>query len=99
MNAQESSPAGTQATGRSHLSRTLIAALIAGIISVIVLIAWRAIGWKYASEVSFGVFLFQIPVLQPASAGSEARSLPVRMAWGLLFGLVGGILRAYILSP
>ena len=83
---------------RSYWLRSLGGATVAAAVSVAVAALGRSQGWPHPLSIAFAAFLLLMPVLQPPPPGYPARRLTARLALGIAFALIGGLLHAYVLD-
>ena len=98
MVTQDAAPSTPSTLSRYYWLRTVAAAFVAGVIAIIVSIVARKEVWPYPQSIAFASFLFLIPVLQPVFHNERTRSWISRLGFGLAYGLIGGLVHAFILN-
>lgn len=98
MVPQDAAPGTSSTLSRYYWLRTVAAAFVAGLIAIIVSIVARKEVWPYPQSIALASFLFLIPVLQPVFHNERTRSWPSRLGFGLVYGLIGGLVDALVLN-
>lgn len=92
MNTEQPT-ANTTPNGRV-LRATMVAMVIAGIISIGLTRLGVSLGWPHPSAISLGVFIFLFPILTPFLGDKRPPNWP----WTLTFGAVVALIAGYFAS-
>jgi len=98
MVTQDATSGSSAAPSRKYLVRTVAAALVAGVIAIMVSIVARKAAWPYPQSIALASFLFLIPILQPMAHDKGTGNWPSRLGLCVVFGLIGGFLHAFALN-
>jgi hypothetical protein len=98
MVTQDGAPLTSATPSRYYWLRSVAAAFVAAIVAILVSIVAHKQAWPYPRSIAFASFLFLIPVLQPIAQKQRNQSKASRLGLGVLFGLIGGFLHAFVLN-
>jgi hypothetical protein len=98
MVTQDGAPGTSSTLSRYYWLRTVAAAFVAGLVAIVMSIVARKEAWPYPQSIAFASFLFLIPVLQPILHNGRRRSWLSRLGFGVVYGLIGGMVHAFVLN-
>ena len=98
MVTNEVAPGASSQPSREYWLPQVGAVLVALIVSVCVSILGHREGWPHSQSIAFGTFLFLIPILSSLFHRQRSVRWPSRIASGLVYGLVGGLIHSFFLD-
>jgi|SRR6266436_2423545 len=98
MVTQDAAPGTSSKPNRYYWLRLVGAAFVALLVSIIVSTVAHKEGWPYPRSIAFASFVSLIPVLQPTFNNQRIRSWASRLSLGVVFGLIGGLVHAFVLN-
>jgi hypothetical protein len=98
MVTQDAAPGTSSTPSRYYWLRSIAAAFVAVVISLSVSIIGRNEAWPHSQSIAFASFLFLIPPLQSLFHRQRVPSWTRRLGLGVIFGLIGGLVHAFVLD-
>ncbi len=98
MVTHDEAPGTSSKPNRYYWLRLVGAASVALLTAIIVSTVAHKEAWPYPQSIAFASFLFLIPVLQPSFQNHRTRSWASRLSLGVVFGLIGGLVHAFVLN-
>jgi hypothetical protein len=95
---QDAVPGTSSTPSRYYWLRSIAAAFIAVVSSVSVSIIGRNEAWPHSQSIAFASFLFLIPPLQSLFHRQRVANWTRRLGLGVIFGLIGGLVHAFVLD-
>src|SRR6266550_4468960 len=98
MVTQDAAPGTSSTPSRYYWLRSIAAAFVAVVISVSVSIIGCNEACPPSQSIAFASFLFLMPPLQSLFHRQRVPSWTRRLGLGVIFGLIGGLVHAFVLD-